>query len=414
MHQQNTSALRPLVRGSYDLQKLRIQMGNRLAAQIRGKMGIVNAKPGVEKTPDEEEKQNINMLNEIMKSYKRLTDGLVEKGRALPTVKKFVGDAIISDYAELVLVEQYVQLVANEEDSFKRLGKVLEGIPIYDEFLSVVDGIGPQMAAIIISEIDINNTIYPSGLHKYAGLDTVTVGHYIDDKGKEVTVTGREIWAHYENIGENEDMYINGHKVTFSCVGRSKQDVCLVERDYTAKDGTTKTKLSITFNPFLKTKLVGVLGPSFLKVSKVFVDNERMSTANRLELAKSKGFDPKTVDKHQLNAKVVEFLRMVGMDIREELSPYAKIYYDYRNRLYLNPVHNDKTDRHKHNMAIRYMVKMFLNDLYAIWRELHNLPVSETYEVAKLGLVHGQPKPGYVYNRNSGVKLRPTASEMVQ
>ena len=119
---------------------------------------------------------------------------------------------------------------------------------------------------------------------------------------------------------------------------------------YKDKSGKAAERQSITFNPFLKTKLVGVLGSSFIK----------------------------------------------QMD-----SPYRKIYDDYKHRLESHArygVHNDevKDDQgnkvaskgRRHNMATRYMVKMFLIDLYTYWRALEGLPVSKPYGEDKLGKTH--------------------------
>jgi len=116
---------------------------------------------------------------------------------------------------------------------------------------------------------------------------------------------------------------------------RSKRTEHLVDREYIDKKGKLKTKKSITFNPFLKTKLLGVLGPSFLKAG--------------------------------------------------QTSPYAKIYYDYKNRLENHKIYKDTTKGHRHKMANRYMVKMFLIDLHINWRSIAGLPVSDPYHIAKLG-----------------------------
>jgi hypothetical protein len=99
------------------------------------------------------------------------------------------------------------------------------------------------------------------------------------------------------------------------------------------------TKIGISFNPFLKTKLIGVLGSSFLK----------------------------------------------------SRSPYAEIYYNYKHRLENHAKHREKSKGHIHNMSIRYAVKRFLIDLHIKWRELEGLEVSQPYEVAKLGYKHGSP-----------------------
>jgi hypothetical protein len=42
-------------------------------------------------------------------------------------------------------------------------------------------------------------------------------------------------------------------------------------------------------------------------------------------------------------------------------------------------------------MALRYMIKIFLIDLYNNWRRLEGLPVAPPYSEAKLGMVpHGE------------------------
>jgi len=98
--------------------------------------------------------------------------------------------------------------------------------------------------------------------------------------------------------------------------------------------------MGISFNPFLKTKLVGVLGSSFLRAG--VKDN-----------------------------------------------PYRAIYDNYKNRLENSPAHTEKSKGHRHNMAIRYMVKMFIIDLYKVWRTVEGLEVYPPYHEAKLGLKHG-------------------------
>lgn len=158
------------------------------------------------------------------------------------------------------------------------------------------------MSAVIISELDPYSARHASSFCKYAGLDVV-----IGEDGK----------------GE----------------GRSRKASHQIEVTYTDRLGKEGTKMSITFNPFLKTKLLGVLAGSFLKCK-----NEK----------------------------------------------YAKMYYDYKFRLQNRPDTKDFTDMHRHNMASRYMVKQFLLDLWAKWRELEGLEVTPTYAEAKLGIHHGQ------------------------
>ena len=285
------SNLKTIVRGAYDIQKNRIQTGNRLVGNFKAKLG--QAPSEKEDTID---KEGQTVLLELRKSHKLLTEGVA----AFPRQATFKGDEVISDYTELCLVDNYLELEQQEKNHFKRLGHILKDYPIYNDFLHGVTGIGPAMAGVIISEIDITKAEYPSSLHKYAGLDVASDGQ-----------------------------------------GRSRRKEHLEDSEYKDKDGKMQTKKGITFNPFLKTKLVGVLGSSFLKQS-------------------------------------------------PDKCEYRKVYDDYKHRLEHMDAHKEKSKGHRHNMAIRYMIKMFLIDLYNEWRALEGLPVAPTYAEAKLHKVHGK------------------------
>lgn len=343
MSEMSRSNLKTIVRGAYDIQKLRIQMGNRIVGNFKAKLG---QKPGEkEETLDPESKA---LLESIRQASRRQTDeialvedpecdggsadevagetpvdkkigklikslivaryqAITEKRKTFPTKAAFVGDPVISDYTELCLVGQYVDLLKHEESHFRRLGQILEEFPIYTAFLKGINGVGPAMAGVIISEIDITRARHPSSLWKYAGLDVAQDGR-----------------------------------------GRSRRSDHLVERDYVNRDGEQAKRVGITFNPFLKTKLVGVLATSFL---------------------------------------------------RAKDCPYAEVYRNYKNRLEHHEKYRDGQTGpdgkpvkglkgHRHNMAMRYAVKRFLVDLYSHWRALEGLPVSKEYHEAKLGHVH--------------------------
>lgn len=281
------SNIKTLVRGAYDLQKLRIQTGNRIVANFKAKLGQQASEKESELGDDEKK-----MLDQIRLSYRKLTNGVVDK---LPTVKKFVGDELISSYTELCLVDQYIDLEAREAKHFRQLEKALQEYPIYTEFLEGVRGCGPAMSAVIVSEIDITRAKYASSLWAYAGLDVAQDGR-----------------------------------------GRGKYEEHLIKVPYTDKNGEAKEKLSITFKPWLKTKLVRVLAGSFIKTG----------------------------------------------------SPYAEHYYNYKHRIETDPKHTGKTIGHVHNMALRYMTKRFLCDLYVAWRTLEGLEVHAEYHEAKHGHVH--------------------------
>jgi len=295
------SSLKTMVRGSYDIQKLRIQMGNRIVGNFKAKLGQAPSRPERELTAEGKE-----ILKAMRESFGKIADGVTS---GVPSPKKFKGDEVISSYTELCLFAQYIDLEKHEDQHFRRLGVILKDYPVYNEFLTKVSGCGPAMSGVIISEIDISKARYPSSLWKYAGLD--------------VGPDGR---------------------------GRSRRKEHLVPVEYTDKDGKPAIRDSITFNPFLKTKLTGVLGPCFLRSGK---------------------------------------------------SQYAEDYRNYKFRLENHATYGSKNDGKKdddgkqitskgrrHNMAIRYAVKRFLVDLHCAWRAIEGLPVSEEYSEAKLGMRH--------------------------
>ena len=279
--------LKELVRGAYDIQQIRIQIGLRIVSNFKTQLG-----QGPGEKEDTMEIQAQNILSEIRKSYKKLTDGLSN----FPVASTFKGDNIISDFTVLCLVSQYISIEEQEKKHFARLKHPLSEHKIWTEYLEKVKGVGPAIAGIIISEVDISKSKYPSSLWRYAGLD-------VAEDGK----------------------------------GRSRKKEHLIEVEYIDKEGEIKMKKGITFNPFLKTKLIGVLGGSFLKMG----DNK-----------------------------------------------YSLIYRKYKTRLENHKIYKDSTKGHRHNMAIRYMIKMFLVDLHIKWREFENLPVAVPYSEGKLGLVH--------------------------
>ena len=285
------SNLKTIVRGAYDIQKNRIQTGNRLVANFKAKLG--QAPSEKEDTIDADGQQ---ILANLRRSHKLLTEGVA----TFPRQATFKGDEVISSYTELCLVANYLELEDQEKTHFRRLGNILKDYPIYNNFLAGVVGVGPAMAGVIISEIDITKAEYPSSIHKYAGLDVAKDGQ-----------------------------------------GRSRRKEHLEDSEYVDADGVVQTKKGITFNPFLKTKLVGVLGSSFIKQS-------------------------------------------------PDKCKYRKVYDDYKHRLENMDAHKEKSKGHRHNMAVRYMIKIFLIDLYNEWRALEGLPVAPTYTEAKLGKVHGK------------------------
>lgn len=280
--------LASVVRGTYALQRLRIATGLRIVSNFKEKIGQTSGTS--EEALDREAKK---LLLDLRASHQRLTDAILN----LPRRHQFPGDGLITNETQFALVDQYLNLEAQEEAHFKSLKKLLSPYPLWHEFLKPTKGIGPAIAAVIISQIDITKATYPSSLWVYAGLGVCEDGR-----------------------------------------GKSRRKEHLVDQVYIDKDGNQKTRKGLGYNPFLKSKLVSVLGGSFIKSGK---------------------------DHY-----------------------YSKIYYNYKNRIEHMPAHADKSKGHRHKMAVRYMIKRFLVDLHIMWRHLEGLPLSEEYSIGKLGMKH--------------------------
>lgn len=184
----------------------------------------------------------------------------------------------------------------------KSLKRELKGIRVYDEFLKDVKGVGPMMAAVIIAEYDIHKAHTISAMNQFTGLNPGLVPGK-KRIGDDIVVT---------------DTMIRGDKLTPGFIA--------------------------PFNTRLRTKMLGVLGSSFLKAK----------------------------------------------------SPYAKFYYDYKNRLKnedrviegRDKKWSETSDLHRHNAAMRFMVKAFIKDLYVAWRTAEGLTVRCPYEEEYLGKKH--------------------------
>jgi len=291
-------SLRALVRGAYDIQRLRIMTGNRIVAQFKAKLG---QKPS--ESEEELDDDSVEILDQLRADFKLMMDGV--KSVKLATFK---ATPLISNFTEFALLQQYLDLDDCEKRHFVNIGKVLkehrftadrrEGEPECVGWLARVKGVGPAMAGVILSEIDIHKAKYPSSLWQYCGLGVEADGRGTSRKAEHL------------------------HDVT-----------------YTDKDGKQAIRKGIRFNPFIKTKLMGVLASSFLRVGD---------------------------------------------------SPYRVFYDQYKHRLETREGYwSEESKGHRHNASLRYMVKRFLVDCYIQWRTLEGLPVAPEYNEARRGHVHG-------------------------
>lgn len=312
--------LKLMVRGSYDLQQLRIAAGLRLCANFRAKLkdNVPDASDNYPEGsgPDPLSEHELSedaekIIDRLRDSYRRLTDGIA-RNRTLPAAEGFVGDELISTYTEIVLANQYFALEEQERRQFRQLEANLEPIPIYAEYLADVRGVGPAMAAVLISYFDPHKAPYASSFWKYAGLDVGPDG-----------------------------------------AGRSRRKEHLIERDYVDRNGKNAVRQSVTFEPWLKTKLMGVLGPSFLRT------NSPWRTA----------FD-------NYKHRIISDPRRQKVTLAEWKKRHAAGDPNMRELWAPGRIKD---------ASLRFMVKIFLAEFWVTWRTLEGLEVAEAYPITKLG-----------------------------
>ena len=192
------------------------------------------------------------------------------------------------------------QLTEVEKGMEKDIRQIVIKHPLWQVFLKNVKGCGPIMAGVIISQFDIHKAPTVSNLVSFAGL---APGKDRREKGKKCP-----------------------------------------------------------YNQFLRAKLCGVLGGSFLKSKSVPYSRYYYDHKLRLENSYYKVEERlRNEDKKKKQYK--------GMKSR--IVPWREAYPD-----------------HRHKAAIRKMIKEFLKDLYVAWREIEGLPIRKPYEEEYLDKVH--------------------------
>ena len=218
---------------------------------------------------------------------------------------------------------------AQEKFIEKELLKVLKRFQIYNEYLKDVKGVGPIAAGWLLGWIDIHIASTVSKIWQYCGLNPGMVRGKVDIKAS----------SYKPGLGEKLKEYksLSGEK-----------RICYLSDKMIRGDRLTAGFIS-PFNKSLRTALCGVMADGFIK---------------------------------QQNNYCLEFY----YPCKERLANSE------REVLHLGKMvqWKDVTKGHRDRAAKRYMVKMFLKDLYPVWRSLEGLEVREPYQEAYLGHKHNK------------------------
>ena len=361
-------ALSFLVQSLYQIQKLRIGLGNRIYAHCITNLGIA---PG---TKVKDQAMAAKLLKQLEAEYKDITTALansifseelrmqlkkkkvdvdtfvVDHPELIGSTQKKVDDAIkeveetlkqeyeedndltqlirkfnktlINNSAEFAMARIWITLHNLEHDITQELGHIINKFDMWNYFLANVRGIGPTLAACLISTINLYKCPSVQSLWKYCGLDVVH-----DENDPDAPGVGRS---------------------------HNKEHMHLVT--YINKKGEQCQKMSLTYNPWIKTKLMGVAAGMLMHYNKeyyaIYSDiRKRLENSDRVDRMRPKVEKGKPV------------LDKDGKPIMLPEYPLSRI----------------------NMMSLRYMIKMFLMDYWVHGRCLIGEKLEVPYAQKKLG-----------------------------
>ncbi len=283
----------------------------------------------------EKERKELRAMVRTMYDYQDMrlrTAGRLRLNADDETVdEEYMDDAEISekDYDTIEYVKLSTQKI--EKKLAREIECMIKNEPVYIEFFKKVRGCGPLMSAACLCEFDIERATTVSKMWQFAGLNSGLV------RGKKIIkITKKtdtaEVIREYENkAGEKcgiilTDEMVRGDKRTPGFVA--------------------------PYNAWLRTKLCGVLASGMIK-------------AQHGESGRNYALDYYYPYKTRLEQEENEVMHIGKM------TPWK-----------------DVSKGHRDAAAKRYMIKMFVRDLYVAWRTLEGLEVRPPYQDEYLGHRH--------------------------
>jgi hypothetical protein len=218
--------------------------------------------------------------------------------------------AILTEEDKTFMHKQCQSLLVIEKEAEREVAAILRKNKVWKHVMKDVKGLGPRMGGLLIAYIDIHRADTPSKIWAFFGLA-------VDSEGG-------------------------------------------IQR--------MKAGQKASFSPWLKSKIVLVLGDCLIKANSPYKDfynnyknRKRNTVTDVCRTCKGK-------KKIQLKDKSwVTCYHCKGQD---------------------GPIPWAASDAHLHNAARRYMVKMLLVDIWRDWRELEGLPTRVSYAEEYLGKKH--------------------------
>jgi hypothetical protein len=225
------------------------------------------------------------------------------------------------------------ELAAVEKGVLSDIQDLLDTMPFYVDVLSKkpdYKGIGPTMAAVILSEFDFAKQETPSQAWSFAGLAPTPCKRCKSCQSVVElleSTAGNVHYAHKGRARPGEEK--NKCKALLGGLPIGEKDVFDSGQSMRPVRGE-----KLRYNSFLRSKMVGVLAEVLIKVK----------------------------------------------------SPWTKFYYEYKHRK--QTAGWGKSDGHRDFASKRYMIKMLLLDIWTKFRTYHGLPVRPSYQEQYQGHVH--------------------------
>jgi len=232
--------------------------------------------------------------------------------------------------------EQGAALKDSEAAIAKSIEHEVDRYPLWTEWLSTVKGCGPTYSAVILTSFDIEIATTVSKMWQFAGLNPGMV------RGMKVVAKSAYKPEMGDFIREMEDR-------------QGKVKAVIRTHEMVRGDRRTPGFLS-PFNGWLRTQLCGKLGPSFLKARSPY-------------------------------AIAYYYPLHVPLDRRGEFGP-GRLDVEENACAASGKPWKEEREGHRSRAANRYMIKMFLRDLYVQWRTIEHLTVRPPYAEEYLGREH--------------------------
>ena len=310
----NDQELRTMMQAFYMMQDNRIRTNNRISSLMYITRAIERGDVDEYGNPifhkeERDEEAHAEMILKFLDFYEEQKAKFKEEGKKYTRINIIkmleTTNGPINNIALWSLVADLHHYMQRERWYMTLVQKEVEKHPVYQEFLSKIPYCGTLMSAVLLSTFDIRKARHMSAFWKYAGLDCV----------------------------------INPE--TGESIARTMRKATMEDVEYIDKNGELKTRKSIGYNPTLQGKLLGVLGPMFIKYN----------------------------------------------------TCYRKFYDDARNRYMRRAqVTGERiTKMQISKRAIRHMMQVFVQDLWIAWRKVEGYPYEPGYfEVYLAGRPHGE------------------------